>query len=463
MTYCMIMLSAPTDQDQRPFAKTPITLPRLTPWRRLSRVVVRVLSCALPTSFCTKMVDVMSDLQRRRNSSRVFHGKDGFITPRDLFRWADRKPDSYPDLAEGGYMLLGERLRQPVEQAVVREVLHTLLRSSVAPDALYARKHSEFLAALGLPPSAERDAAGKAGTAAGAVWIPSAVRIHSLVAACMRHDEPVLLVGDTGTGKTTVCQLYAEATGQTLHIINCHQHTETADFLGGLRPARGRAFQVAALAERVQSFEASISALAGAEGAVVEAAAELAVNAAADAMQDDTVVALEARVDAALARLSAATALGGVERADELRAEGAALREEGTKCKALFVWEDGPLLIAMRRGEMLLIDEISLAEDAVLERLNSVLDPARILVLPEKGREIEEVGAAPGFRLLATMNPGGDFGKKELSPALRNRFTEVCPRCAHPGCLPFTYGALRPAAARRCGCRRWRRAPSCSS
>jgi MoxR-like ATPase len=23
------------------------------------------------------------------------------------------------------------------------------------------------------------------------------------------------------------------------------------------------------------------------------------------------------------------------------------------------------------------------------------------------------------------MNPGGDFGKKELSPALRNRFTEV--------------------------------------
>ena len=27
--------------------------------------------------------------------------------------------------------------------------------------------------------------------------------------------------------------------------------------------------------------------------------------------------------------------------------------------------------------------------------------------------------------MLATMNPGGDFGKKELSPALRNRFTEI--------------------------------------
>ena len=31
-------------------------------------------------------------------------------------------------------------------------------------------------------------------------------------------------------------------------------------------------------------------------------------------------------------------------------------------------------------GELLLVDEISLAEDSVLERLNSVLDPARSLV-----------------------------------------------------------------------------------
>ncbi len=29
------------------------------------------------------------------------------------------------------------------------------------------------------------------------------------------------------------------------------------------------------------------------------------------------------------------------------------------------------------------------------------------------------------FIVLATMNPGGDFGKRELSPALRSRFTEI--------------------------------------
>lgn len=37
----------------------------------------------------------------------------------------------------------------------------------------------------------------------------------------------------------------------------------------------------------------------------------------------------------------------------------------------------------------------------------------------------EHLIAHSKFRLLATMNPGGDFGKKELSPALKNRFTEI--------------------------------------
>ena len=33
--------------------------------------------------------------------------------------------------------------------------------------------------------------------------------------------------------------------------------------------------------------------------------------------------------------------------------------------------------------------------------------------------------AKEGFCIIATMNPSGDYGKKQLSPALRNRFTEI--------------------------------------
>ena len=96
---------------------------------------------------------------------------------------------------------------------------------------------------------------------------------------------------------------------------------------------------------------------------------------------------------------------------------------------SLFEWADGPLVTAMKNGELILLDEISLADDAVLERLNSVLEPARTIVLAEKGavddNNSQYVKAHHTFQLFATMNPGGDFGKRELSPALRSRFTEI--------------------------------------
>lgn len=42
----------------------------------------------------------------------------------------------------------------------------------------------------------------------------------------------------------------------------------------------------------------------------------------------------------------------------------------------------------------------------------------------------ELIVANDNFFFIGTMNPGGDFGKKELSPALRNRFTEIwCESC----------------------------------
>lgn len=39
----------------------------------------------------------------------------------------------------------------------------------------------------------------------------------------------------------------------------------------------------------------------------------------------------------------------------------------------LFEWVDGPLVDALVHGHMFLADEISLAEDSVLERFNSLL------------------------------------------------------------------------------------------
>lgn len=102
----------------------------------------------------------------------------------------------------------------------------------------------------------------------------------------------------------------------------------------------------------------------------------------------------------------------------------------------LFEWVDGPLVQAMKDGAVFLADEISLADDSVLERLNSLLEPERTLLVAEKGIDLndsnnsETIIANERFLFISTMNPSGDFGKKELSPALRNRFTEIwCEAC----------------------------------
>ena len=63
-----------------------------------------------------------------------------------------------------------------------------------------------------------------------------------------------------------------------------------------------------------------------------------------------------------------------------LTSAAAELQQLVGEWQALFAWHDGPLVAAMRNGDMLLVDEISLAEDSVLERLNSVLEPKRLLV-----------------------------------------------------------------------------------
>lgn len=94
-----------------------------------------------------------------------------------------------------------------------------------------------------------------------------------------------------------------------------------------------------------------------------------------------------------------------------LEEELVSLKVLASRTKGLFEWVDGPLVTAMRKGELLLLDELSLAEDAVLERLNSVLEPGRSITLAEKGGErssggqgaAETVVAASGFRYVVRL------------------------------------------------------------
>src|SRR5690348_8210369 len=71
-------------------------------------------------------------------------------------------------------------------------------------------------------------------------------RMLALANAALEAREPLPLVGDTGLGKTTLCQPLAEHHCRRLHIVNVHEHTDTADLIGSLRPVRARSSLFAA-------------------------------------------------------------------------------------------------------------------------------------------------------------------------------------------------------------------------
>ena len=53
------------------------------------------------------------------------------------------------------------------------------------------------------------------------------------VGRCVQLNEPVLLVGETGVGKTAAVSHLATMTGNKLVTINLSQQTDSTDLLGG--------------------------------------------------------------------------------------------------------------------------------------------------------------------------------------------------------------------------------------
>uniref|UniRef100_A0A8C0ELF2 Midasin n=1 Tax=Bubo bubo TaxID=30461 RepID=A0A8C0ELF2_BUBBB len=288
--------------------------------------------CSLPPSYCSKLVKVMLDLQSYRRGSTVFAGKHGFITLRDLFRWAERyrlaeqlekEYDWLQHLANDGFMLLAGRVRKQEEVDVIQSVLEKHFKKKLYPESLFSGESVKKLLAKSSMRMSVMDRDFN-----HIVWTQGMRRLAILVGRALEFGEPVLLVGDTGQ---------TEVKRPGLSCINSSLDSVTI--------------------------------------------------------------------------------------------------EEEPDGSRLFEWCDGPLVLAMKEEGFFLLDEISLADDSVLERLNSVLEAEKTLVLAEKGgqddeeNEVELLVAGKKFCILATMNPGGDFGKKELSPALRNRFTEIwCPQ-----------------------------------
>ena len=146
----------------------------------------------------------------------------------DVFVWAVRRAGPRRQLAE----LLARHWRVPSDR------LHHLLE-------LQRPAYTESAGRISVGRVSLLRASDSGGSGGGPTYVRFANTRHTLcvmerVAACIRMSEPVLLVGETGTGKTTVVQQLARAMGKTMLVHNLSEQSDSSELLGGFRPVQPR-------------------------------------------------------------------------------------------------------------------------------------------------------------------------------------------------------------------------------
>ena len=110
---------------------------------------ILIQKCELPKSRAEVMVKTMENLQIYRSQESLFSGKNSTITVRDLLKWAERisrssKGMSINDVANEGFLVLGERSRNPQDKDFIRNTIQKTLKCQINPVQLYDSYFQEY-------------------------------------------------------------------------------------------------------------------------------------------------------------------------------------------------------------------------------------------------------------------------------------------------------------------------------
>lgn len=249
---------------------------------------------------------------------------------------------------------------------------------------------------------------------------PSACLLERIM-CCIVHKEPVLLVGETGTGKTSSLQYLANAVGRKLVVINMNQQSDSADLLGGYKPVDMK-FIFAPIKREFENLFCSYFSVEHNKKFLKN------INYCFNEQRWDYLLRLMKKSClAALERLSneqRPKSLNFHEQWSQIRVKIQKLELQSKNNQLAFSFIEGSLVTAIKNGYWVLLDEINLATAETLECLSGLLEGSQgSLNLIERGDK-KPIERDSNFILFACMNPSTDVGKKDLPSGLRNRFTE---------------------------------------
>lgn len=280
--------------------------------------------------------------------------------------------------------------------------------------------------------------------------------------SCLCHNEPVLLLGDTGTGKTTLIQHLTALCRHKALVYNFSDQSESSDLIGRTIPE-----DASSLIQKLKNDFTDLlhdsrfltinqqqdlctkitrRTLACDWAGCVSFCGKVADRCVVLLTQSMNRIEQPSSAMASVSSSSVALRWVGFQRHCANLSSHPLLQQHRNSTsgssRMIFRFEEGILVKALREGHWLILDEINLAPSDVLQRMKGLLNPASSEKFVLSENDGEEISPHPNFRLFACMNPpmltpssmpsasGSKVrpignGKKELPQGIRQCFTEI--------------------------------------
>lgn len=257
--------------------------------------------------------------------------------------------------------------------------------------------------------------------------IESFVNVIEQITVGVTNNETMLLVGETGTGKTTIVQNIAHVMGKKLNVFNMSQNTDSADLMGGFKPIDTKLMLKPLYIAFLELFC----------GLLDEIQNKDFLKVLLDSYNKHKSIEFFKCIDHGITSID--SKIKKLEKKnkkninlEELNAKFNDLKEQlnDTKLKIkkadrsfIFKFIEGKLVQSIKNGDWILLDEINLAPEDVLNKVVSIID--KTVLLTEKA-DVDNIPIHPDFRMFCCMNPHhSSAGKKALNKVLRSKMTEI--------------------------------------
>lgn len=163
--------------------------------------------------------------------------EDVFLEARDIF-FASLNPTKNEDRIKERASLFAESLK------ISPDRVGYLLEGRTTPPQLNKSQNGKITSVVidrfTLDASPSSPWAKPGGSTANFALHRPSLSLLAALAGCIHSNEPVLLTGETGTGKTTAVTYLASLLSRPLVSLNLSQQTESSDLIGGWKPVEAR-------------------------------------------------------------------------------------------------------------------------------------------------------------------------------------------------------------------------------